>query len=89
LSQLTVSLIIIIIIYNYHSFIYYFLLAEFTVPQGFTSATIVISGVGYYELFLNGNKVGDHKLDPGWTHYAKRYLLHISTSSTLECRTIP
>ncbi len=48
--------------------------AEFTLPQGFMSATIVISGVGYHELFLNGNKVGQNKLDPGWTHYSKRYL---------------
>lgn len=47
---------------------------EFTLPLGFTSATIVISGVGYHELFLNGNKVGQNKLDPGWTHYSKRVL---------------
>jgi hypothetical protein len=31
--------------------------SEFTLPLGFTSATIVVSGVGYHELFLNGNKV--------------------------------
>lgn len=40
--------------------------------------------MGYYELYLNGNKVGKNKLDPGLTHSAKRFLsrssaLHIST----------
>ena len=30
---------------------------------------IFISGIGYYELYCNGNKVGDHMLDVGWTDY--------------------
>lgn len=33
-----------------------------------------ISGLGYYELRINGRKVGDHVLDPGWTTYEKRVL---------------
>lgn len=32
-------------------------------------AIIHISGLGYYELYVNGNKVGDHVLDPGRTNY--------------------
>ena len=31
-----------------------------------------ICGLGYYELRLNGRKVGDRVLDPGFTHYDKR-----------------
>lgn len=38
------------------------------------SATAAICGLGYYELYLNGKKVGDHRLDPGWTNYDKRCL---------------
>ncbi len=38
------------------------------------SATAFISGLGYYELTINGNKVGDHLLDPGFTDYTKRVL---------------
>ncbi len=34
-------------------------------------ARLYISGLGYYEAFLNGDKVGDHWLDPGWTQYAE------------------
>ena len=37
-------------------------------------ATAFICGLGYYEMSLNGRKVGDHMLDPGWTTYDKRSL---------------
>lgn len=36
------------------------------------SATAHVTGLGYYELYLNGKRVGDHELDPGWTVYDKR-----------------
>lgn len=35
-------------------------------------ARLAISGLGYYEASINGAKVGDHVLDPGWTRYDKR-----------------
>ncbi len=35
-------------------------------------AMIAICGIGYYELYLNGRKVGDHVLDPVVTQYDKR-----------------
>lgn len=34
-------------------------------------ATAYVSGIGYSEFYLNGNKVGDHVLDPGQTNYEK------------------
>src|SRR6202044_82897 len=34
-------------------------------------ATVYICGLGYYELYINGKKVGDHVLDPVWTRYDK------------------
>jgi alpha-L-rhamnosidase len=37
-------------------------------------ARAYVSGLGYYELRLNGAKVGDHVLDPGWTTWHKRVL---------------
>jgi hypothetical protein len=33
-----------------------------------------ICGLGFYEWSINGRKVGDHVLDPGWTDYRKRCL---------------
>ncbi|HWK07433.1 MAG TPA: family 78 glycoside hydrolase catalytic domain [Puia sp.] len=38
------------------------------------SARLYISGLGYYEAYLNGEKIGDHLLDPGWTTYEKTVL---------------
>lgn len=39
-----------------------------------TRATAFVSGLGYYELSLNGRKVGDHVLDPKFTRYDRRVL---------------
>ena len=47
---------------------------EFTVKKNITRARVYISGLGYYELYINGKKVGDHVLDPAWTDYRKRVL---------------
>ena len=41
--------------------------------QGTThNAKVHICGLGYYELYINGQKVGDHVLDPVVTHYDRR-----------------
>src|SRR5204862_4075306 len=37
-------------------------------------ARAYICGLGYYELHINGRKIGDHLLDPGYTRYDKRAL---------------
>ncbi len=38
------------------------------------SARLYICGLGYYEAYINGKRVGDHILDPGWTNYGKECL---------------
>jgi len=35
------------------------------------SATAFVCGLGHFDFFLNGAKVEDHFLDPGWTKYEK------------------
>jgi alpha-L-rhamnosidase len=45
---------------------------SFSVEKPIASAVLSISGLGYFEPRLNGAKVGDHELDPGWTDFAKR-----------------
>ncbi len=47
---------------------------EFTFNKNIKQARAYICGLGYYELRVNGCKVGDHVLDPGWTDYEKRAL---------------
>lgn len=35
-------------------------------------ARLYISGLGYYEAEINGERVGNNVLDPAWTNYSKR-----------------
>ncbi len=51
-----------------------FLRKEFLLGKAVRRARAYISGLGYYELYLNGKKVGDHVLDPAFTRYDKRAL---------------
>lgn len=44
----------------------------FKVKKKVKKARLYISGLGYYEARINGNKVGDIFLDPAWTNYSKR-----------------
>jgi len=47
---------------------------EFSLDKKLARTRVYVSGLGYYELRLNGKKVGNHFLDPGWTSCAKRVL---------------
>lgn len=47
---------------------------EFDAPRPLRRALVSVCGLGQYELRLNGSKVGDHVLDPGWTNYRKTCL---------------
>ena len=47
---------------------------ECDVKPGLTSAVLHISGLGHYEVSLNGSKVGKYLLTPGWTDYRKTVL---------------
>ncbi len=47
---------------------------EFNVEEGIDSAKINICGLGHYELYINGEKIGDRFLSPGWSSYSKRCL---------------
>lgn len=45
---------------------------EFTLSKNIASARVYVTAHGYYELHINGKKVGDQVLTPGWTTYGKR-----------------
>jgi len=47
---------------------------EFEVSKKIKYAYIYVTGVGNYELYINGKKIGGHVLDPGRTDYRKRIL---------------
>ena len=44
------------------------------IGQPVVRATVSLCGLGYHELFINGRKIGDHRLDPGFTDFSKRAL---------------
>jgi alpha-L-rhamnosidase len=47
---------------------------DFIVKPGLVRALIHVTGLGHYEMSLNGVKVGDQLLTPGWTDYRKTVL---------------
>jgi alpha-L-rhamnosidase len=44
---------------------------EFSVSKKIKAVTAYICGLGHFEMHVNGKKIGDHFLDPGWTNYSK------------------
>jgi hypothetical protein len=47
---------------------------EFPVKPGLKRAVVHVCGLGSFEMFLNGAKVSDDLLAPGWTDYAETAL---------------
>ncbi len=60
-----------------------YLRTEFFVPGEVESARVYVCGLGYYELYINGERIGDQVLDPGQTDYERRvfYVVHDVTAS--------
>lgn len=52
---------------------------DFDVTKEVAAAKLYVCGLGYHEPYLNGNKVGDHVLDPGQTDYG-----HFANYQTLD-----
>lgn len=49
-----------------------FLRRGFTLRERPAAARLYVSALGLYEFHLNGRRVGDDELAPGWTDYTKR-----------------
>lgn len=45
---------------------------EFSADKKVAKARAYICGLGYYELYINGEKIGDHVLDPAWTDFDQK-----------------
>ncbi|QNN44428.1 family 78 glycoside hydrolase catalytic domain [Pedobacter roseus] len=57
----------------------------FAVTKTIKKATAFISGLGHFEMSLNGEKVGDDFLAPGWTKYDKE-ALYVTYNITKQLR---
>jgi alpha-L-rhamnosidase len=49
----------------------------FSAKKQVKQARLYITGLGYYEAALNGQPVGDRKLEPGWTNYNREILYSV------------
>ena len=56
---------------------------QFTVSRPVLRAKLHSTAAGYYEIYLNGKKVGDRLMDPGQTDYDKRILYNTDEVTTL------
>jgi alpha-L-rhamnosidase len=50
---------------------------QFTIDKKPLRALAFITGLGQYEMSINGKKTGNNFLSPGWTYYDKRCLYNI------------
>ena len=50
---------------------------EYSADKKIRKALVFVSGLGQYELYLNGEKIGDRFLSPGWTDYKKTFLYNV------------
>ncbi|TCM89135.1 alpha-L-rhamnosidase [Paenibacillus sp. BK033] len=47
---------------------------SFHIHKVVKQASISVSGLGYFELYMNGERFGDHVLVPNWTDYDERQI---------------
>ncbi|TWO34548.1 Bacterial alpha-L-rhamnosidase [Seonamhaeicola sediminis] len=58
---------------------------ELNLEKDIENAQVYICGLGYYELYLNGEKVGDHVLDPAPSNYDKQaYYVNYNITKDLK-----
>lgn len=58
---------------------------DFIVKKSVAKASLFISGLGHFDMSLNGKKQGDHFLDAGWVKYDKE-ALYVSFDVTADLR---
>jgi alpha-L-rhamnosidase len=56
---------------------------EFTLAAPIARARLYVTSLGIHEAFINGQRVGDALLSPGWTSYRKRLLYETHDVTTL------
>ena len=60
-------------VYDLHAKEVFMLRKRFEAQEGIRSARIYATAAGVYEIYVNGQRVGDELLAPGWTSYKHRH----------------
>ena len=58
---------------------------DFVLSNNVKKATLYISSLGIFEAFINGKRVGDDYMAPGWTNYKKRVLFYDYDVTDMLC----
>lgn len=58
---------------------------EFHLDQPVAEARLYVCGLGFFELHVNGHRIGDHAMDPALTHYDHR-VMYVPFDVTRELR---
>jgi alpha-L-rhamnosidase len=58
---------------------------EFEAPKQIRRATVYVTGLGFFDLYLNGARVGDHIMDPALTEYSK-LILYVTFDVTRQLK---
>lgn len=63
---------------------------EFATDRKIKKAYAYVSGLGYYELYINGQRIGKNYLDPGYTQFDKRvlYVTHDVTEAVRKGKNV-
>lgn len=56
---------------------------EFSLKKNVRTAKVYVTGLGSYQLFINGEKVSNDLLTPGWTDYPTRIMYQVYEVSDL------
>ena len=59
---------------------------EFAASKPIRRAMVYASGLGFFDLYLNGGRVGDHVMDPALTDYSK-LILYLTFDVTHQIQT--
>ena len=59
---------------------------KFAVPENVKSVRLTATALGVFEVFVNGKRVGDDEMKPGWTDYRFR-VFELDYDITSFCRT--
>lgn len=60
----------------------------FRAKKNVQRATLYVCGLGHFNVYLDGTKVGDHFMDPGWTMYDKE-ALYVAFDVTRQLQETP